>query len=315
MEELFEPQTWINYNEIQMKKMLDAAALMIITTTDPKFAQQKISDVEQGEIMHLAEGKTANQLVIQPVNKTMFEQAVINWEQHARTTGSASDPQLGLAPVSGTPLGTTQIITNQGEGSHAYRRGKLAIFWGEIYRDWVLPGFVDEVNQGQEWLDELSIEELQEVAEKVMMKRVHGKDGILRNQILSGKMPTTQDQEMLEDVEKEAFIKEGSKRFLKVIKDEMKDLPVDVDINIAGKQKDLPKAADALNNIFRTVFANPQGFVATMQIPGMSKSFNDILEYSGLSPINFAGVTKKMMDNMMPQEAQTPTKPALPVAQ
>ena len=316
VEELFEPQTWTNYNEIQMKKMLDAAALMIITTTDKKFAQQKLSDLDQNEIMLLSENTDASQLTIQPQNRTMFEQAVINWEQHARTTGSASDPQLGLAPVSGTPLGTTQIITNQGEGSHAYRRGKLATFWGEIYRDWVLPGYVEEINQGQEWLDELTVDELQEVAEAIVRKKVHGEDGILRKKIMSGERPTPEEVELIETMEREAFVAGGNKHFLKTLRGEMSDLPIDVDISVAGKQKDLPKAADALNNILRTVIANPQGFMATMQIPGMSSSYNQVLEYAGLNPINFAGVTRKMMQNMAPQEpAQGQPTQALPVAQ
>lgn len=300
IEELFEPQTWINYNEIQMKRMLDAAALMLLKTTDKKFAQQnKVSDLDQNELMVLDEGKDISQVTIQPQNKQMFEQAVLNWQQEARVTGSASDPALGLNPVSGTPLGTTELVTQQGIGIHEYRQGKLATFWGnEVYPDWVLPRLVTEMNQGQKFLEELTLEELQEVAETVTTNTTNQR---IKEIILDNGNISEEEVETFRTVTKENFMKGGNKRFIEILKGEIKDLPVDVEINIAGKQKDLAKAADALNNIFRFVFSNPQGFMQVMQIPGMSKSFNDILEFSGLSPVNFGGITKQMIESMQPE--------------
>ena len=170
IEELFHAQIWTNFSEIHLMQMLEAVSKVLLKTTDKKLKNQKISNMKHGQIIDVDEGKILEQLVIQPFNKNAFDNFVNKWEQVARTIGSASDPALGLNPVSGTPLGTTEIVTNQGQGVHEYRRGKLATFWGEIYRDWVLNYLKDDMNRGEEWLDELNLDELQEVAEKISLK-------------------------------------------------------------------------------------------------------------------------------------------------
>src|SRR3990167_2232137 len=82
-----------------------------------------------------------------------------------------------------------------------------------------------------------------------------------------------------------------NKQILEILKDEFKDIGIKIDINIAGKQKNLIALTDKIFSIFQFAFANPQGFQQVMQIPGMSKSFNDILEFSGLNPVDFAGLS------------------------
>ena len=73
----------------------------------------------------------------------------------------------------------------------------------------------------------------------------------------------------------------------------MKDAPVSVKVNIAGKQADLVGKVDKLTNIFRFVFAsyNPQtGQFAALQNPTMLKLFRQILELSGLDASMFSYV-------------------------
>lgn len=301
IEELFDAQIWTNYSEIQLKEMLDAAATMILKTTDKKFANtNKLSDLKKNQIFTLEEGKDISQVAITPQNKFMFDQYINQWEQSARVIGSASDPALGLNPVSGTPLGTTQIVTNQGEGIHDYRRGKIATFWGEIYRDWVLGYLSKEMIKGDKWVDELTLEELQEVADKLATKESNKR---LKDKLLSGKMVTEQEQELFRQTVKDSFLKGGKRRFLNLMKGELKDLPLDVDFNIAGKQKNLVDVVNKLNGIFRTVFANP----AILQSTGMGELFNNILEYSGLSPINFTSFTQQPAQPQQP--TQSPIQP------
>ncbi len=224
------------------------------------------------------------QLNTQPVNYQLFDRAILEWEQHARVTGSASDPALGLNPVSGTPLGTTEIVTNQGEGIHEYRRGKVAVFMEKIYRDWVLNYLVADMNKGLEWVDELSLEDMQDLSERVMTNVFNNK---IKEVFLSGQIITKEELAPLQEQFKKEFAK-SSKKFLKIAKGEFTKLPLVVKINVAGKQKDLARMASGLTNIWRTIFTNPQGFVQTMQIPGASKAFNQMLEASGMNQMDFS---------------------------
>jgi len=123
------------------------------------------------------------------------------------------------------------------------------------------------------------------------------------NDILDGNIP--QPKEVLIQKYKESFTKKGNKRLLEILKGEFKDIGIKIDINIAGKQKNLIALTDKIFSIFQFAFANPQGFQQVMQIPGMSKSFNDILEFSGLNPVDFAGLsTMNLTPPMQPQSLQ-----------
>lgn len=289
IEELFESQIWTNYNEIQIKDMLDIASLMIVQTADKSFANaNKISDMVKGQIVSPKEGMPLTQVQITPINMQMFENKSAEWEQHARTTGSANDPQLGVEPASGTPMGLQSIVVNQGQGIHEYRRGKLSTFWSEIYRDWILPDLAREMNEGDEWLADLDLEEMQFIAKQIGAISMNKKavDMTIKYFDKNGDAPTQEELDAFKEVIKKNFMDSGSKQFLEIVKGELNKIPIDVYVNIAGKQKDLGKVATGLTNIFRTVLANP----AILQDPGVAKLFNEIIEASGFSPVNFQGL-------------------------
>ncbi len=65
----------------------------------------------------------------------------------------------------------------------------------------------------------------------------------------------------------------------------------------------MAQEADKLTNIIREVLRNPQAF---QQIPGVGKAFNQLLENSGLSPIDFTQITKTL-----PAQSPTPDPPVV----
>lgn len=305
IEELFHPQIWTNYSEQYILQMLEATAKVILLTNDKKLKNQNLSNVKHNQVLDLDDGKDLKQLAIQPINKTAFDNFVNKWEQVARTIGSASDPQLGLNPTSGTPLGTTEIVTSQGIGIHEYRQGKIAAFWAEIYREWVLPKLQSDINKGHKWLDELTLDELQEVAEKVSTKQSNKR---VKEMVLGGKMVTPEEMEMFRSVVKEAFMKGGEKRFLEAFKDEFSNLPTDVEINIKGKQANLAEVTSKLNSVFRTLFT-PGAIQAVQQNKGLSDLLNQILETSGFSPVNFGSFNPTQTGQPMASQP-SPFQPA-----
>jgi hypothetical protein len=308
VEELFEAQVWTNYNEIQIKDMLDIASLMLVQTADKSFANSnKITDMVKGQIVSPKEGMPLTQVQITPINMQMFENKLAEWEQHARTTGSANDPQLGVEPASGTPMGLQQIVVNQGQGIHEYRRGKISTFVSEIYRDWILKYLVDEMNDGDEWMVDLDLEEMQFIAKQISTTAANRKavDMVIKYFDEKGDAPTQEEIDAFKEVIKKNFMDTGSKHFLEIVKGELNKIPVDVFVNVAGKQKNLDKITTGLTNIFRTVLSAPQ----LLQDPGIAKLFNEIIEASGFSPVNFQGlqVVKPMQQPQQPSiEQQQP---------
>lgn len=290
-EELVEPQVWTNYSIIRQKEMLDAASKTVLKAIGTDFKSQYpngLKDVDNLDIIELNAGEDIGQIDTTPKSMALFDTFEDKMMNQAQLAASAQDPLLGTPAPSGTPFRAQERQVIEGKGIHEYRRGQFAKFLEEVYRDWIIPHIVAKITQGVEFLSELSTEEMQYVVERVVDNQTNG---MVKEKILNGEIIRPEEVEAFKARAREDFLKGGNKRFIKILKDEFKGQAVRVKINIAGKQKDLSIMADKITNIFRQIIANPQGFQAVMQMPGMAKSFNDLLEVSGMSPVYFSGIT------------------------
>lgn len=287
VETLFEPQVWNNYAGIKLKKMLDSAVNLVITDSE-ELGNQKITDLKDNTILKQNKGDTTTRLDGQLQNLPAFQNYQVSTENSARILGSASDAQLGTNPVSGTPFALQNLVVQQGQGMHEYRQGKIATFFADVlYRDLILKYLVADINSGVKFSEELSLDELQELAEIITNNHIEKR---IKKQILeTGQVPTEEERVQMKELYKEEFLKKGTRKFFETIKGELKDIPVSVMVNIKGKQRYMAQNADKISNILREVLRNPQAFST---IPGVAKAFNQLLEESGMSPIDFSTITK-----------------------
>lgn len=306
-EELFEAQVWVNYDMKRIIDMLDAASKTILKTTDPSFTNRnKVRDMDNLEVTVLEPGTDLTQVDTFPRNLKLFENSIVQWETHAKDMGASQDPLQGKEAVSGTPFASLQAQIQQGLGLHDYRRGQYAKHLEEIYQDWIIPHIQKKICQGAKFLSDLSLEELQYVTDALVTNESNRR---VKDMVLAGEIPTQEEMEVFQEVIREDFKKKGSKHFIEILKGEFNDTPLAVTVSIAGKSKNLSQLTDKAVSIFKFAFANPQGFAQTMQIPGMAKSFNQILEFSGMSPVDFAGI-----DKLAISQPPVPAEQAQPVA-
>ena len=306
-EELFEPQVWINYDSIRMKSLLDEAARIIYKTTDASFASRnKTYDLETGEILVLADGKDLAQVDNFPRNQAAFTRDVESWEAHARQMSGASEAILGESPSAGTPFKLQELVAAEAHSLHEYRKGKLATFLDQIYQDWIVPHISREITKGHEFLAELELDELQEISDTISTNQANQ---MAKERILNGQQILPEEMELFKQEARENFMKKGNKRFIKILEKEFKRSPISVKVNIVGKQKDLPGKVDKLVNIFRQIVANPQ----VLQSPPMAKLFNQILEFSGLNPIDFSGFTLPQQLEPSQPELEAPKMQKMPI--
>lgn len=294
VEELFDPQVWVNYDKIQIKNMLDAASKTILQTDDGAFAaRNKLKNMDNLEIAVVEDGKTIRQVDTFPRNASLFDKSSLEWEEHAKTLGDANDALAGKSPTSGTPFALQELVTNTSMGMHDYRMGKYAKWLEEVYRDFIIPKMIKEITKGTKFLSSLSMEEMQEVADKMVEFEAYK---FKKEMVLNGETFTDEEVEAKKVEIRKSFMADN-KKFIEILKEEFKGLPVAININIAGKQKDLSAQVQKLGNIFRQIISNP----AVLDDPRMSKLFNQILESSGLSPIDFATPAQQI-----PQGAPAP---------
>lgn len=295
VERLFEPQVWNNYSAIKIKKMLDAAVNLLQTDSE-EYGNKKISKLPENTIIKHEAGRPITRVDMGIQNLAAHENMQAKAQNSARLLGSASEASLGQNPTAGTPFALQNLIVQQGEGIHEYRGGKIATFFSDVlYPDLILPYLVADMNKGQKFSEELSVDEMKEVADKIAINESNQR---IKKLILSGNYVTKEQQDAMMTVLRESFKKSGSRQFFEIFKDEMKDIPLKVFINIKGKQRDMVKNADTLTKIIQFTIANAQ---AVQSIPGVAKAVNELLEESGMSAIDFAQIT-----NVVEQPAVSP---------
>ena len=317
-EKLLHPQIWTNFLTIHKTNMLEAASKVPLWTDDPSYTtKNRIQDMETLEITVLEEGKKMGQVpTAAPANIQMFANEINAWFEHAQFSGSAFDPILGKEATSGTTFRGQERTVAQGRGSHDRKRGKRAKHIEEIYRDWIIPDIRKEILKGKKFLATLSSEEMTWVAEQLAISQANEaiKDAVL----YKGKAVTKEEQDMLIQIRKQSILKQGNKQLIEILKGEFEDVEIKMGISVASKQKDLAMLSDKLLSVFQFIFANPQGFQQAMQIPALQKSFENILEFSGMSIGDFSTLLQApVMSPMQPQMEGAPQQgqPMLPANQ
>jgi hypothetical protein len=317
-EELFDDQLGTNYAEVLKIQMLDSASKTILgaTGTNSSIIAQKnnTNSLENNEILDLGDGDL-KQIDTFPRNFRLFDNFSQEKDMHAKEMGAAQDPLQGGEPTAGTPFASLQAQIQQGMGLHDYRRGIFAKHIEEIYKDDYIPQIIKKITQGAKWLSELSLEELQYVKECVVRNAVN--EEAVRMVLEDGEDATPEKLDAFKQKVTEDFQKKGNKHFLEALKGEFKGLSLVPKVSVAGKSKNLGKAADAYVNLIKFAFANPMGFAQVMQIPGMAKGWNQVAEYAGLDPQDFTGIeqtAQKMQQAAQPQPQlqPSPIQPAQP---
>ena len=312
-ERLVGPQIWTNFLTIHKTKMLEAGSKVPLWTDDPSYTQKnKIQDMETLEVTVLGEGKQIGQVpTIATANIQLYSTDINDWYAFAQTSAQANDPLMGVEAASGTTFRGQERSVAQGRGPHDRRKGKRAKFIEELYRWSIIPKIKKEITNGKKFLATLSTEELTWVADQMATKQANRR--ILDMVLGEGKRPTTEEQVTMTQLFKESFLKKGNKHLHEILKDEMKGIELGIGISVAGKQKNLADLSDKILSIFQFIFANPQGFQQAMQIPALAKSFENILELSGMSIGDFSSLLKPIAQptQTTPVKDQKPQELAL----
>ena len=311
VEELFEPQVWTNYNEIAKKEMLDQVSKILYWTNDQSFkARNTTSEMENGDTLVVADGKTFSQLNTGAPNVVAFENAAQQWDQLAQQIAATTDLMAGAQPKSNTPNELGMATMQQGQGLHEYRKKRLAGFVREVYRDWILPRCLREIAKGASWLEELSIDEMNDIVDQVV--NYHFNLTVI-GKVLAGEIVYPDEADSIQQMYRQQFFK-TNRKFLKILEGELKDLPIDVEVNVASSGPNAlmaQKLGQVWTQAVNALAANPNFFT---QQPQMAKLFNQMLQAYGLSPISFGmnklqPVAQPLIQPNQPQNGQDQPQP------
>lgn len=310
-ETLLHPQIWTNFLTIHKMNMLEAASKVPLYTDDATYtSKNKIQDMENLEITTIEEGKRIYQVpTAAPANTQLLDKTIDEFFEFAKTAGAAEDPIAGKQAPSGTTFRGQAQSLQQSKGSHDRRRGQRAKFIEDIYRSWIIPDIKKQLLNGKKFLATLSTEELAWISDQLITNSVNQ---YIKDKILNGELVTTEEQSQITQQLKQQFKNKGNKHLIEILKSEFADIEIKLGINIANKQKDLVGVSDKLLSVFQTIVANP--FI--LKVPPVQKLFNDIVEMSGLNPIDISGLnipampTRRMTETINYADLATPPNPA-----
>lgn len=301
-ERLIQPQIWTNFLEIHKHQMLENGAKNILYTDDESYTDKnKIQEMENNEVTTVSEGKRIAQIpTINTANIQLYTNEINQWYQYSQNAGSAQDPLLGKEASSGTTFRGQERLVAQGKGSHDKRRGQRAKFIEELYRDWFIDDIKKEILKGKKFLATLTSDELSWVAESIATNKSNKKiiDTLLNTPIGKLTQEKIETLKQLPTLLKNEAMSGGNQFLIEILKKDFEDVNIKMGINIAGKQKNLVELSDKLLSIFQFIFANPQGFQQAMQNPALSKAFENILEFGGMSIGDFSSLIHKQAMNV-----------------
>jgi hypothetical protein len=313
-ETLLQPQIWTNFLTIHKMNLLESASKIPLYTDDESYTERnRIQDMENLEVTTIQDGKRIFQVpTAAPSNITLMENSINEWYTHSQNTASANDPILGVEAASGTTFKGQERSVAQGRGIHDRRRGQRAKFIEKMYREWIIPDMVKEILNGTKFLATFTADEMRWISEELATKYVNQR---IVDAVISGQEITDEMQTNMTALFKESFFKKGNKHMLEILKEDFVDVEISMGINIANKQKDIGMMSDKLLSIFQYIFANPGGFQQAMQIPALARSFQDILEYSGLNQSDFQSLTAPMNSPINTQpDPNAPTSTPAPTS-
>lgn len=307
-EALLPHQIWTNFLTIHKMGLLEAGSKVPLYTDDATYIQKnKIQDMENLEVTTIEDGKRIYQVpTAAPANIQLFESSINEFYESAQLNSSAFDSVLGKEESAGTTFRGQERLVAQGRGWHDRRRGQRAKFIELIYRKFIIPDIVKEITKGKKFLATLSIDELTWVTDQLATKYANEK---IKRMILDGKLVTKEEQDLITQTFKQNYAKGGNKKLLEIIKGELEGVELRMGINIAGKQKNLASLSDKLLSIVEAAMNNPQ-FRQNLEANGMMGAFNDILEYSGISPASFATMVNQPIPSPIQPASQSAPQPS-----
>jgi len=315
VEELFDPQIWTDYSEIRKRDMLEAASKVILFTQDETYGNKnQLRDMENLQITTVRDGATIGQVPNGSPNVALFTEWLKEWDVQSMTVSGATDTLMGRTENTGTPFRSVALQTQNGMGLHEYRRGKFASFIAQIYEEKIIPDIIKGITNGITFIATLDSDELQYVEQRLVDRQVHDENF---NRVMALQpIMTDQEKEAFEAKVRNSFRAKGNQHFIEILKDDFKGMSVAVNVNVAGKQKNLDAMSDKLSNFMRFIFStydpNTHTFAALEDSKSL-KMLQKIFEISGLEPLDLGYATPNAkMPQQIPAQQMMMQQTALP---
>src|SRR3990167_3847451 len=295
VEYLFEAQWMQNHTVKNMKDLLDISSKLIFQTSDGNYLGRNIlSAIETVDINVHKINEPLTQINNSKGDIVALQNYGMMWRSLGQEITATPDAMRGITPVSGTPLGTTELLTAQSNSLFEIMIENKGLHLEEMLRIYIIPHIRKQLKNKDEILailDSAGIDEIDAMyIPKEAIKRYNqrSKELILTGQPVQQFNPQTEQQAVKEELSamgnKRAFTPEEL-NWDEVFSDFEWD---NIRVEITNENADKQAIMGVLNEVFKTIV----GMQGRPMSPDEKMIFNKILtETSYLSPLQFANKT------------------------
>ena len=310
VESLFDVQWMQNHSMKNMKDTLDIASKILFQTSDKRFAGRNVlSNLETGGIFIHDMNQPLTKVDNSKSDLVAQQAFASEWRVLGQELTATPEATRGITPVSGTPLGTTQLLVSQSNSLFEIMTENKGLAVEDMLTIHILPHIKKKMDNKGEISATLEAHDIDKIdAMYIPREAVRRFNDRTIETVLNGGEPEPFDQEFEQQGVKETLAPLGNQRFFSpgdiTWSKTLKDFEWKFDISVTNEQKDKQVILTTLASILQLVVQNPEGFNNN---PRAKMILNKALALTGeVSPVELS------VPNAAPvpaQPAPAPTKP------
>lgn len=290
VEDGFEAQRWTNDAIQRQKALVDMSSKMLFHTDDDTLGNNVLVELENGDVIKTAEGKSFNQVNNIPSQLPVFDNHIAQWDKQLERATSTYNAFTGETMPSGTPYRAVATLQESARSMYQYKMEDLEIFLQDVFNDWVFPFLEKRLNRAHILSQDFSTDELK------MIDDAFAKEEASKYALDLMTQDIFIDKDSFEAVYQEALQgiqRNGARRFIEVPKDYYKDMKSKVSLVITGENKNKGVVLESLSKVLADVSANPE----IMSNPVTKKIYSRVLELAdiGVSPAEIAQMEQQQV--------------------
>jgi len=276
VEVLFDPQIRTNEISNQQVKSSYWSTLRLWQTRDEGINRNLLTDVENGEVLHVEDELT--QVDMADRNLAYYNQEISRWLGNRDELTFSYDVVRGERLPAGTPLGSARLAAGMVGSYFDQIRENVAIAIKDLLYEVIIPQF--EKENSEEHILRIAGEDLDKVNNLII--EIQTKNKLFEFLVRERKLPNKIQFDLMKAAVVER-VKRGKEQLLKIPTGFYKNVKYKIDIIITGEALDARVKSANLFAALQAVTADP----TLLSDPTKKKFFYRYLEQGGISPIDF----------------------------
>jgi len=255
------------------------AGKIFLQTASEELDVESLKDAPSGTIIRHEVNRPITNLNVTPSALPVWDNMMASFASQFNSEASVNPFTTGSNLPNRTSFKTGELMSSISTKSFDKHKKEMDIFLREIYQDWLIPSYID--NLTNEYILEASYtkEELDEIDSEIAVSAIaKATDEYIA---ANGVAPTREQVDREYNKIMRNLGKMGENRAVKIPKDFFRGINAQVKLAITNESLDRESMMSSLSSVYQVLLQNP-GALQDEQLSGI---LNEMLEYAGLNTV------------------------------